>query len=221
MYWDNRLKAILLNYVKLPNNAFQKLFYVCLHIIFYVCKIRYHVKGNINEYFSYNSSTVLCFKMCLFEENKQKWCKREFRTDYSPQTKKYKWNRINWFLFNNFYHQVFKIENEKYSPRIDLLKAQTSMVAFIQELIRQWYWKIFFLGSKLKDPEHCWRMELQFISSALICQDSASLGQWCPYLTVRIDFWQAANAAALKKQRNNQIMFNAYQTQKLNSTCES
>lgn len=154
--------------------------------------------------------------MCLFEENKQKWCKREFRTDYSPQTKKYKWNRINWFLFNNFYHQVFKIENEKYSPRIDLLKAQTSMVAFIQELIRQWYWKIFFLGSKLKDPEHCWRMELQFISSALICQDSASLGQWCPYLTVRIDFWQA-----LKKQRNNQIMFNAYQTQKLNSTCES
>lgn len=79
-------------------------------------------------------------------------------------------------------------------PKIERFSAHTSTVAFIQEFIRQWYWKRYLLGSKPKAFEHSCCMDPQFILLAAACQDAASLGQGFPYLTVRIDFWHSVNA---------------------------
>lgn len=79
-------------------------------------------------------------------------------------------------------------------PKIERFSAHTSTVAFIQEFIRQWYWKRYLLGSKPKDFEHSCCMDPQFILLAAACQDAPSLGQGFPYLTVRIDFWHSVNA---------------------------
>lgn len=73
-------------------------------------------------------------------------------------------------------------------PRIERFSAHTSIVAFIQEFIRQWYWKMYLSGSKPKDVEHSCCIESQFILLAAICQDATSSGQRVPYLTVTSDF---------------------------------
>lgn len=81
--------------------------------------------------------------------------------------------------------EVMKIRECLILPRMERFSAHTSTVAFIQEIIRQWYWKMYLSRSKPKDFEQSCCMESQFILLAAICQDAPSLGQvFNRYLTV-------------------------------------
>lgn len=101
--------------------------------------------------------------------------------------------------FGLYLSNRFLIDMQSIVPKIERFSAQTSIVAFPQEFIRQWYWKIYRWLFNPFSFEHSWSIDSQSFCFAAIFQDSASLGHRSTKSTVSVEIWHPVKVNTLKR----------------------